>query len=399
MATSDKTQKSAASSTPAAQPAASQAAVENDALPSSGAVRGDMLDIKAALAVELDQRSDGQNDENSGAADSEDSARLDEHDEQEAAQAAAELAGDAQAEDDSAEDGAAEGAEADADSDAAPTADAPESQEAKPAEGEAAKPKHEALQERFNELTARAKGAEEQLAAANEQLAAFRARDEGTLTPDVLDHVDSPEDLTKAQQRYSALLQWAIKHPEGGKLGERDYSPEEVRDLHAEVQTLMTDALPARRDYLAQRSTADREAVDFYPWLKDTTRGAGALAHQAIKQIPALRKLPNHRMIVADAVVGQALRQSGVQLTGDLLKRLAEEAKTAQAKGKAPAKPAAPQGQRPALPAKPPASPGRAGVLPPRQTPRAAAAKAAGNRLRQGSGTEDELADSIASKL
>lgn len=405
MATSGNNSKSAAPSTPAAQPADSHSAVDGDALPSRGAVRGDMLGIKASLASELGQLSDVQNDENGGAAETDEATSLDAHDEQAAAEAAAELTADEQPDAEAAAEGAAEGEEAAADSDAAATDKTPDSEEpAKPAEGEASKPKHDGVQERINELTSRAKGAEEQLASVKEQLAAYRARDEGALTPDVLDHVDSPEELAKAQQRYSALLQWAIKNPDGGKLGEREYSPEDVRSLHAEVQTLITDALPARRDYLAQRQQAERDAVDFYPWLKDTTRGAGQLVHQSIQQIPILRKLPNHRLIVADAVVGQALRQGGVQLTGELLKRLSDEVKAAQSKqGKGKAAPAKPQGQTPSIAArpqaKPPASPGRAGVLPPRQTPRAAAAKAAGQRLRQGTGSEDDLADSIASKL
>lgn len=391
--------KSAANSTPAAQPPASQAGAEdNDSLPLSGAERGDMFGIKASLAAELGQLSDGQNDESGTDADSEDSAKLDKFDDEQAAQAvdpAADAEGD---EDADPAEAAAEGEEAKAQSDEAAAKDTPESEkpnadeEAKPA-ADAEKQKHEGFQSRIDELTSRAKTAEEQLATANEQLAAFRARDAGELSPDVLDHVESPEDLQAAKQRYSALLNWAIRNPEGGKLGEREYSAEDVRSLHAEVQSLISESVPARARYLDDRAKADKEALNFYPWLKETTRGAGAQVQQALKEIPALRRTPNYRLAVADSIVGQALRLSGVQVTDALLKRLSEEAQRAKTPG-ATQKPA-----QPARPAKPPAAPARAGVVPPRMSPRAAAAKAAGQRLRQSEGTEDDLAGSIAAKL
>lgn len=392
--------KSAAASTPAAQPSASQAAADSDALPSRGAVRGDMLGIKDALSAELGQLSDGQNDETDGAAETEETARLEEFDEQQAAQAAGELTDD-QAAAASGEEAPAEGEEAQAASDAASAEESPESQpKAQPADAaaEADKAKTpEGVQTRINELTARAKTAEEQLAAANEQLAAYRARDEGALTPDVLDHVETLEDLATAQKRYNALLSWAIQNPDGGKLGDKEYTAEEVRMLHAEAQSLINEAIPQRRDYIAKRSEFDREAVNFYPWLKDTTKGAGALVAQAIKEMPLLRKMPNYRLAVADAVVGQALRHAGVQLTDTLLKRLADEAR-ARGKGAPAAKQPAAAAAR-SGPAKPPGAPAKAGVLPPRLSPRAAAAKAASQRLRRSQGTEDDLAESIASKL
>jgi hypothetical protein len=399
MATSDNTSKRAASSTPAAQPAASQAAVDSDALPSRGAVRGDIYGLKDSLAAELGQLSDGQHDETDSAApgaDAEESANLDQHDEQEAAAAADELAGDDEAGTETeATTDEATAAAADGEGEATGEAAEPE-QPAAPSATEGEKPKvPEALQARFNELTARAKGAEEQVAALREQLASYRARDEGSLAPEALDHLDSPEELTAAQKRYSALLSWAIKHPDGGTLGDKEYTAEQVREMHAEAQTLLAEAIPARRGYLEQRVAADRDAVNFYPWLKDTSKGAGAAVSQAIQQIPAIRRLPNHRLIAADAFVGQVLRQNGIAMTDDLLRSLVAAAKAGAKGGKTGS-----TGQAPARSAaKPPAAPSRAGVLPPRQTPRAAAAKVAQQRVRSGSGSEDELAASIAAKL
>jgi hypothetical protein len=332
-----------------------------------------MLGIKALMAAELDQLSDGHNDENSRAASGadDDSANLDQFDE-------APKPADPEAVADESEatgDTVPEGEEAPAVDDAAATDDPPAQPPAAPPEAEANKQKHEGFQSRIDELTARAKGAEEKLAAYQEQLAAYRARDEGALTPDVLDHVESPEDLAKTQQRYSALMNWAIRNPDGGKLGDRDYSPEEVRALHAEVQTLVTEAVPARRAYLEKRAQADGEAVNFYPWLKDTTKGAGNYVQKAIEQIPALRKLPNYRMLAADAFVGQVFRGNGIRVTDDLLKRLVAEQQRTPAKGQ-PTANAKPPGSAPRPAPQPPAAPGRAGVLPPRSTPRAAAAKA-----------------------
>lgn len=397
MATSDTTSKTAAPSTPAAAPAASQAAGNPDALPSRGAVRGDMLGIKALMAAELDQLSDGHTDENSSPEGADDSANLDHFDDTaEAAEVPVEF-------EDPADEAPVAEEEAPASDAETPDESAPSSPETKPAPtaeeaAKAATPKHEGVQSRIDELTARAKGAEERETSLKEQLAAYRARDEGALTPDILDHVETPDDLAKTQQRFSALMSWAIKHPDGGKLGDRDYSPEEVRELHAEAQTLITEAIPARREYLAKRQEIDRYAVDFYPWLKDSTKGAGAMVANAIQQIPAIRRLPAYRMLAADSFVGQVLRQNNIQLTDSLLKRLIDETRKTAAKPGATAKPSG-SAPAPRSAVQPPAAPGRAGVLPPRLAPRAAAAKAAGSHLRASSGSEDDLAASIASKL
>lgn len=354
-----------------------------------------MLGIKAALADELGQHTDGQNDETgSDDAATEIPDNLDNFDENAMAEAADALIDGAQADKDPAAAEAAADDEAEVQSDATKAEEASKPSDAeteKPAEAE--KPKHEAFQARIDELTARAKGAEEQLQAAQEQLASYRARDQGELTPDVLDHVETPEELSKAEARYNALVQWAIRNPDGGKLGDREYTAEEVRDLHANVHTLVTEAVPRRREYLGRKQQAEAEAINFYPWLKDTSKGAGAMVRTAIEQTPAIRRMPNYRLAVADAIVGQALRMQGIQLNDTLLARLAAEAKASSSKPKAGAKPQV-QGQP-----KPPSAPARAGVLPPRLSPRAAAAKASGNRLRQSDGAEDDLAASIANKL
>ncbi len=392
MPTSDTSTKAAARSTSAAAPAASQAEGDDSALQNVGAPRGDIFDINAALMSELGSLSESHSDNDDDPAQSEKSARLDDT-EATGSDAAPAAESDEAAADDEAET-AAEGEEAAAQSDDAKLAD--DSPESKP-ESDETKPeaKRDGRNDRIDELTGRLTAATSELAAAREQLAAYRARDEGTLTPEALDHVESRDDLQKAQQRYSALLQWAIRNPEGGKLGDRDYTADEVRALHAEVQSLVTEAVPARREYLAKREEADREAVNFYPWLKDTTRGAGQLVQQAVAQIPAIRRLPNYRMIAADALVGQSMRQAGIRLTDTLLKRLAAEVSRSApaAKPGQPAKPAA------AAKPKPPAAPGRAGVLPARLEPRAAQAKAAQQRLRSSQGSEDDVAAFIASKL
>jgi hypothetical protein len=383
MKTSGTSQKSSAPSTPAEPPPESLAGAESDALPSRGAERGDILGIKDLLGAELGQLSDGQNDENDDATEVEASAKLEDLDEQEAAQAAAAPADSADEADEPTDEANAADGKPDDQSDAA--AEQPSSAQKPDSEKP---PGNERFQERIDELTARAKSAEERLTQLQEQVASYRARDEGKLVPDALDHVETPDDLSRTETKLQELLGWAIRNPEGGKLGDKDLTAEDVRDLHANVHTMISASVPRRREYLAQRAEADRRAVDHYPWLKDTTKGAGALVQQAVQQIPAIRQLPNYRIIAADALIGQTLRQNGVQVTDALLQRLA-----AEAKGKtAAAKPAA---DKP----KPPAAPGRAGVLPPRLAPRAAAAKAAGQRLRQSQGTEDDLADSIATKL
>ncbi len=155
--------------------------------------------------------------------------------------------------------------------------------------------------------------------------------------------------------------------------------------------------MPKREQYLRARQVHDAAALESYPWLADKAKGHGAAVQKAIEAMPALRRTPNHRLIAANAYVGEQLRRNGIVVDDALIARLAKEQK---AKGGKPAGngQAAPR-QASTPPPRAPAAPGRAGTLPPRRTPAAAEIRQQEKKLTQSSGSVDDIAASIAAKM
>lgn len=280
---------------------------------------------------------------------------------------------------------------------------------AKPAEGEAkpgaedeAQKKLTGSQERINELTARSKTAEDALAKANERLAALDAANSGRLEPSVLENVDTLDALAAKRSQLIKLHQWALTHPGGGELKAADgksdpiaYDADAVANMAAATFELIHEALPAREQYLRSREQSDAQAVTSYPWIKDTRNGAGAQVQAMIEAKPGIRRLgPEYRLIAADALIGQTLREAGIAVDGKLVDRLKAEAKTRKVPGAGAPVVAAAVARR-----IPPAAPSRPGVVPARAAPGAAAARSAQKSLSKSDGNLGALTASIAAKF
>lgn len=253
-------------------------------------------------------------------------------------------------------------------------------------------------QQRINELTARAKASEEAHAKDRERLAAFEAAAAGSLDAGVLDHVDSMESLAQHRKQVVSLHHKLLTSPQGIDLPDPNnkgsmihYDAEGVASLLGQTFMLVHEAIPAREQFIKARVDAEASAVNAYPWLKDTRQGQGAQVQTAIEKNPALRRVgPNYKLVAADALIGQTLREAGIAVTPQLVARLKAET----------AKPSKPTAAATAAPRKaPPPAPARAGVIPPRTTPRQAQTGASDKRLRTGNGNVNDLTASIAARL
>jgi len=355
----------------------------------TGADTGEMFS-KGDLLSELGLRPDGQI--QAPAATADDEAETETTDEAQDTATETEATADAESDD--------AAVEAKSDDETAPTTDAEkesgdskDSQEETPSEKAKVSPE---LQQRFDELTFRAKTAEENAAKLREELSAVRAS--GAVDATALATIDDMPTLQQQRQKAMELHQWAIAHPDGGVLpGGKDgegveLTREETARIQAQTYRLVHQDIPTREQYLYQRSAADAAAIQSYPWLKNTTAGYGGAVQGAIEGMPALRQFPNYRLIVANAYIGEKLRSAGVKIDDALIARLkAEQSARQPGQGGQPA-------QRP-IPPKAPASPGRAGSVPPRISPRAAEEKANRKRVVNTRGDEDSIAASIGSKL
>lgn len=407
----NKPEKAAASSKPVAAPAAPQAAgnkvakAEKSELEADGTLSEDITasEVEAVLGLRSEgKKSKGESDEDSESESAEQSAEKEVESEEGKPAGESDEEAKPEGEGEAEQSGDVEETpEAKAEREAAEAEAAAVEAEAKLKEaekGEKEPAEKTGLQKRIDELTARSKEAEDRLAKANERLAAIEAEQSGRYDPGVLEHIDSAEELAKHRQQIIALRQKLLRNPNGLTLPDPndktktvEYDQAGVADMLAQTETLVLDAIPARERFLIERQKFDAAAVDAYPWMKDTRQGAGAQVQQVIEKNPTLRRLgPNYRLIAADALIGQMVREHGIQVTPQLLERLAKEV-TAK---KAPASVAAAQPRR-----IPPPAPSRAGVIPPRQSNKAQQNAGAVKRVQQGDGNANDLADMIAAGL
>lgn len=276
----------------------------------------------------------------------------------------------------------------------------PEATPETPAAEDDAKKVPAAVQQRFNELTARAKTAEETLAKARERLAALEAERSSPADTGALDTIDDLQTLEAKHAELVRYHEWALKNPDGGVVpdgqgGQREFTREEMADIRARTFRALQQDLPRRADFLQKRAQFDQVAAQAYPWVKDIHQGPGAVVQSWVEQNPVLRKLgPNYRLITADALVGQTLRMQGIAVDEKLIARLKAES------AKQPAKAATAAPAPAATPRKlPPPAPSRAGSLPARVSPRVAQERASSRALSKGDGGINALTSSIAAKF
>jgi hypothetical protein len=256
-----------------------------------------------------------------------------------------------------------------------------------------------AAEARINELTARAKTAEDQASQLRERVASFEAEQSGRFDAGMLEHVDSIEDLAKRRTAIIALRQKLIRSPQGLELTDPadktktiQHDAESVAEMLGSTDLMLHEALPAREQFLRARAEFDAAAVNAYPWLKDIRQGPGAQVNSVIAAQPQLRRIgPNYRLVAADALIGQTLREAGVMITPEMVKRLKTEVKK-------------PVGQLRSAVSHlvrklPPAAPSRPGTIPARRSQRDQGATTADKKMQAGRGSVGDIAGSIAANL
>jgi len=276
-------------------------------------------------------------------------------------------------------------------------ADEPTAAEDEPAAPVAATPSAEltALQAKLDEATAARKARETDLATLREKLATFESESATRTDAGVLDTIADLDTLAAQRTRFVNLYSWAVKHADGGALpdgkgGEVELSREEVANLQADAYTLVQDGIPKREAFLRAAAAREADALNAYPWIKETTRGIGAEAAKLLASAPALRRLPEAKLLAADSVIGARLRAAGVVLDEATLAKIIATVKPAA--GAKPASLAVP-------PRVPPASPSRPGVVPPRTRGNDSAVRAAAQAMQRTRGSQQSIEASIAAKL
>lgn len=131
------------------------------------------------------------------------------------------------------------------------------------------------------------------------------------------------DDLAKLNAREREIMefeQWAAVNMDGTEDSEVDgktvkgVSKEEVRAANARMQQERQVWIPKARAILQSRQQADQAAAQVYPALKDAKSPESVLVANIISQAPGLAAIfPNIKMIIADAIVGERVRQKAAQ--------------------------------------------------------------------------------------
>ena len=223
------------------------------------------------------------------------------------------------------DEGAEEEAQEEKDEDAAPKVsnEWPESAKVRVAEETA---KRKTRTEERDKAIARATAAEEQLAAAQAQLAQA-SRPQATRSDPLMDVVDA-KTLAERRQNYEDLLTFCEENPDGGielVYGKDDkgndlkgdFDRKQISKMQRTAQKMLDVGLPNREKFLAVQAQAMSLAAEAYPKFTDAKDPWVAEAQQILAVVPELRRLPDHLMWIGhalsarDAFVEKSTKKNG----------------------------------------------------------------------------------------
>lgn len=217
----------------------------------------------------------------------------------------------------------------------------------------------ERAQKRINELTGRAKTAEEKAEALEKELAELRQQAEERATEPApqaqasanpeIDAIHDPKELEKREETLFQLRDTLLLHPDGWdytdpETGEvKEVTAEQVRRHLVLTQRTLERDIPRRKALLEQNRVLNQQAEEFFPELKDASSELRTRADAVARSLPAVKNLPGWRFATAYYALGHMLAETAGK---DALKVLRELKAKPKAKAEAPAatrKPTAPK--------------------------------------------------------
>ena len=166
---------------------------------------------------------------------------------------------------------------------------------------------------RINQLTARAKGAEEEAAALKTQIETLKSQPkqeaEQVEGKPALDKVQSLQDLETLRKEAVAAKKWALQNI--GKsyveVDGREYDDDDIRNILTEAEEYLSEKIPERAQFLQQKQAWIQDTANTFPW---SQKGEGA-EYELFVSIrddqnykPILDSLPNGDFVAATIVEG-----------------------------------------------------------------------------------------------
>jgi hypothetical protein len=196
----------------------------------------------------------------------------------------------------------------------------PEKVEETPPEPETPEPPKESdsVQKRIDKLTAQRKSAEEKAAALEAEIAGLKAKQAEPRLPaptasSPLANVGSIPELQKRVDLAFQVKNWAIRHLDGGEIdmgnGQTQlFSGDQVRDMLARSEDIITRHAPTQANYIVARTDFDSQARKTYPKLFQSGTPENAEYLMWLEVFPECQRYPDIALIVGDAITGRQFR-------------------------------------------------------------------------------------------
>lgn len=153
----------------------------------------------------------------------------------------------------------------------------------------------------INRLTARAKGAEEEVQALKEQIQSLKtnpSQEAETQAEPALDKINTFEDLETLRKEALSAKKWAFDHigKDYVEIDGKEYEDSQIRSILRESEEYLTEKIPERARYLQEKQAWQNDTAQLFPYIAEGD-GADYEQYVQIRQAPAyksiLDSLPN----------------------------------------------------------------------------------------------------------
>lgn len=162
----------------------------------------------------------------------------------------------------------------------------------------------------ISRLTARAKGAEEEVATLKSQIDSLKSQStEQVDQKPALENIQNLNDLDSLRKEALAAKKWAMMHlgKEYHEEGDREYSGDDIRAIFTEAEEHLTEKIPQRANFLQQKQAWQNDTSKVFPYISE---GDGAdyemylQVRNAEQYKSILDGLPNGDFLAATIVEG-----------------------------------------------------------------------------------------------
>ena len=123
----------------------------------------------------------------------------------------------------------------------------------------------------INRLTARAKGAEEEVATLRAQVESLKTQptqETNTESQPVLENVQTVKDLEVLRKEAVAAKKWALQNlgKDYVEVDGKEYDDESIRNILTEAEDYLTEKIPQRAQFIQQKQNWIQDTMNTFPW-------------------------------------------------------------------------------------------------------------------------------------